>query len=186
MYSGFWDWVKVQHGDSTTETHNQKGIKLWDGGPDPGEKQAPSYYLQQSRIYTLISLWNCEERQQLMASFLLRAYYAPGTALCAWHVLIHLTSWETYQQYLLCRKKARGTIRLSHFQFSRSATENKQQQSCRRFCDQGGKEEVNYTVSIKLAGDFPGGLVVKTLPSNAMDEGSIPGWGTKIPYASGN
>lgn len=96
MYSGFWDWVKVQHGDSTTETQNQKGIKLWDGGPGPGEKQAPSYvhtyYLQQSRIYTLISLWNCEERQQLMASFLLRAYYVPGTALCAWHVLIHYIS----------------------------------------------------------------------------------------------
>ena len=31
--------------------------------------------------------------------------------------------------------------------------------------------------------DFPGGLVVKYLPSNAHDVGSIPGWGTKIPYA---
>lgn len=94
-YSGFWDWVKVQHGDLTTETRDQKGIKLSDGGPGPGEKQAPSYvmyYLQQSRIYTLIFLWNCEEGQQLMTSFLLRAYYAPGTALWAWHVLIHYIS----------------------------------------------------------------------------------------------
>ena len=35
----------------------------------------------------------------------------------------------------------------------------------------------------KLAfGDFPGGSVVKNPPSNA---GSIPGWGTKIPHATG-
>ena len=30
--------------------------------------------------------------------------------------------------------------------------------------------------------DFPGGPVVKNLPSNARDAGSIPGWGTKIPH----
>ena len=75
---------------------------------------------------------------------------------------------------------------LSHFQFSDSVTENKQEQSCRRFCDQGGKEEVNYTVPIKLVGDFPGGLAVKNLPSKAVDVGSHLSWGTKIPYASGN
>ena len=34
--------------------------------------------------------------------------------------------------------------------------------------------------------DFPGIPVVKTLPSNAGGMGSFfPGWGTKIPYASG-
>ena len=33
--------------------------------------------------------------------------------------------------------------------------------------------------------DFPGGLVVKNLPSNAGDAGSIPGGGTKIPCATG-
>ena len=33
--------------------------------------------------------------------------------------------------------------------------------------------------------DFPGGPVVKDLPSNAGDVGSIPGWGTKIPHATG-
>ena len=32
--------------------------------------------------------------------------------------------------------------------------------------------------------DFPGGPVVKTLPSNAGGAGSIPGWGAKIPHAS--
>ena len=31
--------------------------------------------------------------------------------------------------------------------------------------------------------DFPGVLVVKTAPSNARGEGSIPGWGAKIPQA---
>ena len=31
--------------------------------------------------------------------------------------------------------------------------------------------------------DFPGGPVVKNLPCNARDASSIPGWGTKIPYA---
>ena len=34
-------------------------------------------------------------------------------------------------------------------------------------------------------GELPGSLVVKTLPSNAGDVGSIPGWGDKIPHASG-
>ena len=33
--------------------------------------------------------------------------------------------------------------------------------------------------------DFPGGPVVKNLPSNGEDVGLIPGWGTKIPHASG-
>ena len=33
--------------------------------------------------------------------------------------------------------------------------------------------------------DFPGGPVVKNLPSNAGDMGSIPGRGTKIPHAVG-
>ena len=32
--------------------------------------------------------------------------------------------------------------------------------------------------------DFPGGPVVKTLPSKAGGVGSIPGQGTKIPHAS--
>ena len=31
--------------------------------------------------------------------------------------------------------------------------------------------------------DIPGGPVVRTLPSNAGDMGSIPGQGTKIPHA---
>ena len=33
-------------------------------------------------------------------------------------------------------------------------------------------------------GDFPGGSVVKTLPSNARGAGSIPSWGAKTPHAS--
>ena len=32
---------------------------------------------------------------------------------------------------------------------------------------------------------FPGGPVVKNPPSYAGDAGSIPGWGTKIPQATG-
>ena len=34
-------------------------------------------------------------------------------------------------------------------------------------------------------GVFPGGPVVKNLPSNAGDKGLIPGWETKVPHASG-
>ena len=30
---------------------------------------------------------------------------------------------------------------------------------------------------------YPGGPVVKILPSNAGGTGSIPGWGSKIPHA---
>ena len=33
--------------------------------------------------------------------------------------------------------------------------------------------------------DFPGGPVAKKPPSNAGDAGSIPGWGIKIPHATG-
>ena len=33
--------------------------------------------------------------------------------------------------------------------------------------------------------DFPGGPVVKNLPSNAGDTGSVPDWGPKIPHATG-
>ena len=32
--------------------------------------------------------------------------------------------------------------------------------------------------------DFPGGPVVENPLGNAGDMGSIPGWGTKIPYAT--
>ena len=35
------------------------------------------------------------------------------------------------------------------------------------------------------AWDFLGGPVVNNLPSKAGDLGSIPGWGTKIPHATG-
>ena len=42
-------------------------------------------------------------------------------------------------------------------------------------------ESIKY---LKIFGDFPGGPVVKNLPSNAGDESSIPSWGTKIPHAS--
>ena len=34
--------------------------------------------------------------------------------------------------------------------------------------------------------DFPGGPVVKTLPSCASGEDSIPGWGVKILHALGS
>ena len=34
--------------------------------------------------------------------------------------------------------------------------------------------------------DFPGGPVVKNLPFNAGDVGSIPGWGTKVPHTTGS
>ena len=36
-----------------------------------------------------------------------------------------------------------------------------------------------------MSRDFPGGPVVKNTPYNAGDAGSIPGQGTKIPYAMG-
>ena len=32
--------------------------------------------------------------------------------------------------------------------------------------------------------DFPGSLVIKTLPSKARSIGLVPGWGAKIPHAS--
>ena len=41
----------------------------------------------------------------------------------------------------------------------------------------------NTPIQSFLTGDFPGGPVVKTLPSNAVGVGSIPGQGIKIPHA---
>ena len=42
-----------------------------------------------------------------------------------------------------------------------------------------------YKQHLKLnKGDFPGGSVVKNLPSTAGGVGSIPGQGTKIPHAA--
>ena len=38
---------------------------------------------------------------------------------------------------------------------------------------------------IQMNWDFPGGPVVKNLPSNAGDAGLTPGQGTKIPHAAG-
>ena len=44
-------------------------------------------------------------------------------------------------------------------------------------------EQSLHTIEIK-SGDFPGGPMVKNLPSNAKDMGSIPGQGTKIPHTA--
>ena len=40
----------------------------------------------------------------------------------------------------------------------------------------------SFSVCLTNGRDFPGGPVVKNLPSTAGDVGLIPGWGTKIPY----
>ena len=42
-----------------------------------------------------------------------------------------------------------------------------------------------HTIKNNQAEDFPGSPVVKNLPSNAGDSGSIPGLGTKIPHGAG-
>ena len=39
--------------------------------------------------------------------------------------------------------------------------------------------------SITSRKDFPGGLVVKTSPSDTAGMGSTPGWGAKIPHTLG-
>ena len=39
-----------------------------------------------------------------------------------------------------------------------------------------------FSVKKSVAGDFPGGPVVKNLPCNVRDTGLIPGQGTKIPH----
>ena len=40
-------------------------------------------------------------------------------------------------------------------------------------------------INVPAGWGFPDGPVVKNLPYNAGDVGSIPGWGTKIPHAAG-
>ena len=44
---------------------------------------------------------------------------------------------------------------------------------------------VELLLKSRSIGGFPGGQVVETLPACAGAVGSIPGWGTKIPHASG-
>ena len=62
---------------------------------------------------------------------------------------------------------------------------------------QQNNSKLNSTINLKDHGDFPAGPVVKNPPSkkkkkkpqnppsNAGHTGSIPGWGTKIPHATG-
>ena len=45
-------------------------------------------------------------------------------------------------------------------------------------------KQTNKQNSLKGYRDIPGGPVVKILPCNAKDTGSVPGWGTKIPHVS--
>ena len=45
-------------------------------------------------------------------------------------------------------------------------------------------KELRNSNKICVSRDFPGGPVVKTLPSNAGDAGSTPDWRAKIPHAS--
>ena len=47
------------------------------------------------------------------------------------------------------------------------------------------QQEWGFTRQKREERHFPGGPVVKILPSNAGDPGWIPGWGTKIPHARG-
>ena len=52
--------------------------------------------------------------------------------------------------------------------------------------DQPGKDTTFLIPELKCCSwDFPGGPVAKNLPYNAGDSGSIRGWGTKIPHATG-
>ena len=48
------------------------------------------------------------------------------------------------------------------------------------------QDEISFFFFLRKAAyrDFLGGLVVKTLPSNARGVSSNPDWGTKIPHAS--
>ena len=49
------------------------------------------------------------------------------------------------------------------------------------FGESGGYMGIVYTIKLKQSQrDCPGGPVVKNLPCNAEDIGSIPGWGTKL------
>ena len=41
-----------------------------------------------------------------------------------------------------------------------------------------------FKIKLIVYWDFPGGPVVKNMPSNAGERGLIPGWGTKIPHAA--
>ena len=43
----------------------------------------------------------------------------------------------------------------------------------------------HFSLHVKIHGDFPGGAVVKNLPANAGDTGSIPGLGrSHMPWSN--
>ena len=60
-----------------------------------------------------------------------------------------------------------------------------------KFCDFIGKAETDtlscqtYTIKNEVPGGFPGGPVIKNLPCNAGDMGSVPGLEIKIAHAAG-
>ena len=47
------------------------------------------------------------------------------------------------------------------------------------------RPQLNRSQELDFGTSLPGGPGVKNSPSNAVDKGFIPGWGTKIPHASG-
>ena len=44
---------------------------------------------------------------------------------------------------------------------------------------------LHFYFKMRTLRDFPGGLVVKTLPPDAEDAGSMPCWEAEVPHASG-
>ena len=54
-----------------------------------------------------------------------------------------------------------------------------------KYCFESCRKDLGFDSKLKRGWDFPGGPVVKNLPSNAVDTGLIPRWGTKISHAVG-
>ena len=86
--------------------------------------------------------------------------------------------------YVLCDTVGKVKVRVSGEGEKGSEVEGRGEETCAVFFLSGWKPIPMMTFKSLQCKDFPRGPVIKTPPSNARDEGSIPGGGAEIPYAS--
>ena len=80
-----------------------------------------------------------------------------------------------------CQSHHRKSEKVSQWRGAPKDTESK----CNMMSQKGYQKRQRHQVNNKNIRDFPGGPVVKNLPSNAGDVSSIPSWGDKSPHAMG-
>ena len=118
-----------------------------------------------------------------------RACHRPGTQ---WHLTTQLfnqgyknqISFELHHTQDYVSLLIQKTAHLSKRQEVQYTHTHRKQYQAHKYIYSSAMQYNSYLKSLRM--DLPGGPVVKNLPVNAGDMGSVPGLGTKIPNAGGN